>query len=135
MTALGIRSNNPCNLRPTSQKWVGELAPDPRGYCTFDTPEHGLRAGAINLRNQQAFHDLRTIEAIIHKYAPNNENDPEAYIADVVKRTGFARNERLQLFDYATLDRFLRAIVWHENGVQPYTDQQIEGAIVAALPR
>lgn len=134
MTApLGIRSNNPGNLRPGAQRWNGELEPDPRGYCRFDTPEHGIRAMGRNLIAYQERHRLRTIERIVSRWAPGAENDTEAYIVAVAARTGWRRDAVLDMTDPATLRALVLAIIWHENGQQPYDDATINTGIARAL--
>ena len=53
-------------------------------FCVFDTPEHGLRALAKDLVNQQRIHNLATVDQIISKYAPPADaNDTAAYIAAI----------------------------------------------------
>lgn len=134
MTApLGIRSNNPGNLRPMSTRWQGELDPDPRGYCVFDAPENGIRAMAKNLLAYQEKHSLRTVDRIVSRWAPGSENDTEAYILAVCASTGYRRDEKLNLREPATLEAIVRAIIRHENGVQPYDDLVISKGIVRAL--
>lgn len=130
---LGIRSNNPGNLRPGATRWQGELDPDPRGYCRFDTPENGIRAMAKNLLAYQERHSLRTVDRIISRWAPGNENDTESYIIAVCSSTGYRRDERLDLREYGTLERLVLAIIKHENGMQPYDDAVILSGLVRAL--
>lgn len=132
MSSLGIRSNNPGNLRPGNHKWVGELAPV-NNYCRFDTPENGIRAAAKNLVNQQRFHSLRTVHQIISKYAPPSENDTESYIASVCKRLSVDRDTVLDLEKPDALRQFLIAVFWHENGQMPYDDDLIDRAVKRAL--
>lgn len=130
---LGIRSNNPGNLRPSAARWSGELEPDPRGYCRFDAPENGIRAMAKNLIAYQEKHRLRTVQRIVSRWAPGAENDTEAYIVSVCKRTGFGRDQVLDLRDRDTLRALVLAIVWHENGAQPYDGAVIDEGLRRAL--
>lgn len=132
-TPLGIRSNNPGNLRPSAKKWDGERTPDPRGYCVFDTPENGIRAMAKNLIAYKLRHNLQTVERIIARWAPGTENDTEAYIVHVCKMTGFGRAARVDVEDEAVLEALVRAIIQHENGEQPYDDATIAVGIMRAL--
>lgn len=136
---LGIRSHNPGNIRPTfvagkHVKWQGELAPDPRGYCVFDTPENGIRALALNLGAYQRKHNLRTVETIISRWAPGSENDTESYITDVCKRTTFKRAQRLDLADLGTLKAMTVAIIAHENANYHYPDAVIDASVRKAIP-
>lgn len=130
---LGIRNNNPGNLRPGSD-WQG-LADPPvyKNYLVFKTPIYGLRAMTINLRNQQRKHGLRTVRAIITKYAPSFENNTEAYIAAASKALGVLPDQQIDLENSATLGRFVRAIITHENGRGPwYAESVIQQGIEAA---
>ena len=129
--ALGLRWNNPGNLRPSKDKWVGEIEPL-SGYCRFDTPEHGLRAMAKDLLAKYR-RGLVTVTSIIRAYAPPEENDTEAYIAAVCRDAGVLPYAWLQLTDPSVLAAMVVAIVKHENGQCPYDGPQIAGAVAAAL--
>ena len=44
---LAIRNNNPLNVKTArKQAAFGQIAVDKHGHAVFDTPEHGIRAGA-----------------------------------------------------------------------------------------
>ena len=44
---LAIRNNNPLNVKTVKGRpWFGQIAVDRHGHAVFDTPEHGIRAGA-----------------------------------------------------------------------------------------
>lgn len=133
----GIDCNNPFDLEvATDYRWIGEIRPtnDPDGVlCTFDTIEHGLRAGFLDLHNQQVLHGLSTIDTIIQKYAPPSENDTEAYKAAMVKATGTPGNEPVNLSDPSTLALWGKAVIMQEQGLFPYTDDQITQAVNQVL--
>lgn len=129
---LGLRNKNPGNLRPSSRyKWRGEVGEN-RGFVVFDTDQHGLRAMARNLRNQQRLHGLNSIREVINKYAPDSENDTEAYISFVSKRTGFDENQTLDLTEDAVLVRLMKPMIMLENGEQPFSDAKLLSAIELA---
>ena len=72
--------NNPFNLRCcSSNHWLGEDQPY-RGFCTFDTLEHGIRAFLIVIRSYIVKHKLRRICDIINRFAPPCENHTLLYI-------------------------------------------------------
>jgi hypothetical protein len=128
----GIRNLNPFNLRPDRRwTWRGQAGVDdarPGGpYLVFHTPADGLRAGFINLANQQRKHGLDTVREIITKYAPAaDDNDTEAYIAAVARAIGKDADAHLDLVGGdGQLAAFGRAVIRHENGVQPYSDAQL----------
>lgn len=133
----GIRNHNPFNLRPDSRwTWQGQAGVDNGpggGYLIFAAAQYGLRAGFINLANQQLKHGLRTVRAIISKYAPSSDNnDTAAYIAAVARALGVGPDAQLDLTDRATLTAFAAAVIKHENGQQPYTSAQLAAAYMAA---
>ena len=133
MTARGLRDNNPGNLRPGAQKWLGEIAPD-SGYCCFDMPEHGIRAMAKNVLAYQTKHGLSTIRGIITRYAPAvDSNDTEAYIAAVASDAGLGADATLDLNDASVLSSLVLAIIRHENGSDPYSVLIVERACSAAV--
>jgi len=133
-TARGIRNNNPGNLRRSDDHWAG-LSPDQHDpdFFQFGEPLFGLRALARTLYNYQARHGLKTIRAIIARWAPANENDTAAYIAAVAAATGADADEPLDLGDGEELAALVKAVVRHENGAQPYSDALIAQAVHSAL--
>ena len=129
---LGIRNNNPGNLRPSNRyKWRGEIGEN-RGFVVFDSDTHGLRAMARNLRNQTRLHGLDTLAGILRKYAPDNENDTQAYIEYVSKKSGFRPDERINLEFNSTLVTLMVPMIRMENGQQPYSTEKLIEAVELA---
>lgn len=129
----GIRNSNPFNIEG-QQGFQGQSGTDKGGYATFDTPEDGLRAGFLNLKNQQDLHGLQTVQDIMTKYAPPNENNTAAYVQDVSAKLGVTPDQKIDLHDPATLKAFGNAIIAHENnGANPYHDQSTDWAVKSAL--
>jgi hypothetical protein len=93
---LGIRINNPGNIRDEGISWQG-LVGSEEGFCQFDSPVSGLRAMMLNLRNMQILHGCQSITDIITRYAPPSENDTEAYIDAVAETTGWDDDEFINL--------------------------------------
>lgn len=78
---LGIKNNNPFNIRYNSlNKWKG-LSGSNKGFCTFQSMEYGLRAGIITLKNYVQKYKLHSVEEIISRYAPCIENPTCNYIS------------------------------------------------------
>lgn len=128
----GERNNNPTNLRWFHTPWIGLANPpvDDGGYCVFLAPDKGLRAGALNLYNQQRLHDLRSIADIIPRFAPAaDHNLVPAYIAAVAKYMAVSPTKILDLSNAGTLRDLLIAIIIHENGRCIYTPQQVSDAV------
>ena len=145
LTPRGIRNNNPGNLRPGSQ-WRGLADPPSDGqYLRFVSPEFGLRALALLVRNYQRNQRLFTVRAMISRWAPPDgrdangrpySQDTESYIAAVARRLGVSPDARVNASDPATLEKLTRAIVAHENGARwerHYTPAQYAGAVREAL--
>lgn len=127
---LGIRNNNPLNLRYVAAiNWQGQVGQN-KGFAVFDKPENGIRAATRNLDNY-AKQGVNTIEKIIARWAPAVENNVESYIQSVCKNSGFNRSQVISKSrgDYLLL---LKAMIKHENGKQPYLDSTIQAGISAA---
>lgn len=128
----GIRNNNPGNIDYNARNtWRGQLPPDPAvesRFARFDTAQNGIRALAKLLANYRKQYGLRTVEALIARWAPSNENDTKQYARAVAAQLGVHIAQPLQL-DPPTLERLVAAIIQHENGQQPYPAALI-GAVV-----
>jgi len=129
MIPRGIRDNNPGNIWRTDIDWLGELQGGDPNFETFDTPEHGIRALGKVLQSYQVRHLIRSVRAAIERYAPEPSNNTAAYVQDVCARTGFAPDQRINFFDPETLEKVVKAIIWHENGEQPYAEAVIKRAL------
>ena len=95
MLPRGIRNNNPLNIRRSKDKWKGLRAQQTdAAFCQFESMEYGWRA-AFYLLTRTYYHKYRlfTIKAIIQKWAPPNENNTKAYIANVSKLTDIEPDE------------------------------------------
>ncbi|EAW3064319.1 structural protein, partial [Salmonella enterica] len=120
-TPRGIRNNNPGNIR-WGDDWKGLVPKSQRtdkDFCQFITPEYGIRAMIVILRNYQRKHGLNTITGIINRWAPTNENNTQAYIDSVAKSTDTAPDQFVHTDDSHFMMKLLQAIIRHENGVQP----------------
>ncbi|AYM04236.1 virion protein (plasmid) [Levilactobacillus brevis] len=112
----GIRNNNPLNIE-SGAPWQG-LAPDqtdPR-FAVFIDPRYGYRAAARILQSY-AKRGITTLTGILGTWAPAGENDLQAYIGHIAKRTGIAPMQHVQPGQYPVL---FEAMTLHENGEQPY---------------
>jgi hypothetical protein len=129
----GIRNNNPGNLERGKDSWQGMAADqsaDPR-FIVFVSPEYGIRALAKLLLNYQRNSAVRTVDGIIHRYAPASENDTTAYVRDVANSLGVDPYERIDVAEH--LPDLVRAIIRHENGQQPYDAATIQRGVDMAL--
>jgi hypothetical protein len=119
----GIKNNNPCNIDRTADHWVGESdnQTDPR-FVVFDDPKWGIRAATRILLGHYD-EGQQNIQSLISSWAPGNENDTESYILDVSNHMNYPRDAILNLQDQ--MPSLIKAIIYHENGQQPYTDDLI----------
>ncbi|GAB5071156.1 hypothetical protein SedNR2807_13420 [Citrobacter sedlakii] len=131
--ARGIRNNNPGNLEYSKfNPWVGQNGDDGR-FAKFETPEHGIRALGRNLMSYQR-QGIDTVNEIINRWAPpTDNNDTAAYIKAVCEQLGVSADEPLDSSNPDTLKALCAAIIQHENGSQPYSDQQLTSGVSAAL--
>ena len=129
----GIRNNNPGNIRKSKDPWQGlaERQTD-AAFFVFKSPLYGIRALARLLITYQDKKKLRTIKDIIRRWAPQTENDTNAYIISVADSTGFTQDQLLDMHRFDHLKPLVEAIIQHENGQQPYTDTEITKALVLA---
>ena len=84
----GLRNNNPLNIR-LGDDWLGlqKLSVD-KEFCVFATMPYGYRAAFKVLRNYYDLNNCKTLRRIITRWAPPSENDSDAYLRAVMKKTG-----------------------------------------------
>lgn len=130
MATRGIRNNNPGNIRVSKDQWEG-MTGDDGAFVTFDSPESGVRALGKNLLSygRQGYD---SIEKIINRWAPPNENDTQAYIDSVVAATGIPATQSLDLSDPDTLSSLAQAISFHETGSR-YNPEVYQQGVARAL--
>ena len=117
MLPRGMRNKNPGNIRISISEWQGEVPVDENTDGTFEQfteMKYGIRA-LMKLLIKYIRSGRDTIEKVITRYAPGNENNTEAYIQAVCNYTGFQRDEVLKP-DENTIKKMAYAISHHENG-------------------
>lgn len=123
----GFRNHNPGNLKaaPNSTGKRGK-------FSTFASDDDGLSAMA---RQLMLYGDRgnNTPGGIIHTYAPSSENNTRAYIDDVTSRTRYGADQRLDLHNPEVLKTLMASMIQHEQGSQPYTEEQLKKAIQSAI--
>ncbi len=90
--ARGLRNNNPLNIvRSPHFCWLGEMKDgiDPI-FVKFETMPQGCRAAIKLLRTYYEKHKCNTISRIIRRWAPETENNVQAYIKTVSRLTGIS---------------------------------------------
>jgi len=86
------RNQNPGNVRSNSIQWDGKIG-SAGGFCIFSNPEFGRRAVRKILSNRRK--ENKTLSEAISSYAPQSENNTNAYLKDVERRTGISGKTRL----------------------------------------
>lgn len=132
----GIRNNNPGNIRLSKTQWQGATGPqtDP-DFVVFDEPRWGIRAIArtlITYQDKRKAADgskIDTVAEVIHRWAPPNENDTEAYANHVARIMTLGANDAINVHQYDHLEPLVKAIIRHENGVQPYSQAEIDAGL------
>ena len=123
-----VGENNPFNIKFSKRNhWFGQTG-SKRGFCEFDTLEHGVRACYLLLCNYiRSNYD--SIERIINRFAPETENNSLAYISFVCKYTVYGNhnlgakpvkaldqlNPKDRIFTYRNLFRLMSSMAWFET--------------------
>lgn len=126
----GVRNNNPGNIRHSTDKWEGlaETQADP-AFCTFVSPEYGIRALVLTLLSYQDKHGLHTLAEMIDRWAPPNENRTDAYLIFVAGKMGVGPDDRLDLRAPGRAMAMARAIIAEECAGHVYPDTVLLAAM------
>lgn len=112
----GIRNNNPLNIR-IGNTWLGEVKnPTDNEFEQFVHVCYGLRAGFILLKRYINRYKLNTIEKIISRWAPHNENNTRSYINQVARGMNISPDTPLLYEDQNTICNLVYEMVYVENG-------------------
>ena len=98
----------------------------------FESVDMGIRAGDKVLTTYGTKHNINTVEEVLKRFAPAaDNNDTEAYIKHVSNKTGFARDEEIDLSDSSVRDALLSAMVKQETD-EDVSAGQIRAAVIRA---
>ena len=122
----GLRNNNPGNIRHSSTKWRGEIKGSDPDFKTFERIEDGYRALIKLLKTYYNKYGLTSINGIVNRWAPPNENDTNAYIFFMATRTGYPSNQPLP-FDKEHIVKIASAISRMENGIDAVEQEVLDG--------
>lgn len=131
---LGIRNNNPTNIRPTGDQWQGMTGQN-GGYLQFKTPEDGIRAATLNLQNYNQ-RGWNTPLTIAEHWAPKGDgkNNPTAYGVQLANTLGIDPGQSIDLSNPQAAAAVIHGISHIENsGVVPYSPQQIQAGVNSAF--
>jgi hypothetical protein len=108
---LGLRNNNPGNLRP----YDGELYAGTKNiidnFLVFDTPDNGLRGLARDIKTKVNKNNLTTVGSVTQVYAPSSENDPDNYtnlVVDNLNSLGYKITKDSNIEQLIKKDNFLK---------------------------
>lgn len=135
---------NPGNVRHyANDTWLGEITDGraPGQFARFDTPQHGLRAASrvvLNIANRLG--DNPTLDGIIGRYSPPNENNTTRHAANVSRLSRIARDATIDTDDTGQMVDLMRGIVGAENPRMPdgrrysewFTPGEYTNAVVSA---
>lgn len=127
----GIANFNPGNIRRVdSVVWKGqEQTQTDASFVQFVTPEYGIRA-IVRILTSYKRDGLHTIQQAINRWAPPNENNTNSYVDAVCADCNLNPTD---VVDFTAIMAILvRAIIKHENGIDPYTDDQVAKGISLA---
>lgn len=120
----GYRNNNPLNIRVSSNRWKGEIVPSQDGsFCQFQTMAYGFRAAMCCIRTYITKYNLKTIDEIIHRWAPwSDGNNPDRYAKSVISRwsNDFPGVDTIINYkDKNQMTKLVYAMAIVENGSEP----------------
>jgi len=113
-----IFNNNPGNIRTSPTNWNGEVTEPGEEFERFSDMHMGVRASARILRTYGRKYGIDTINKIIDRYAPPEDNNPNNanYAKHVSNGSGFDVDEKIDLNDPQVLIKLMRPIFQFENG-------------------
>lgn len=123
----GLKNNNPGNIRHSNTNWQGEIKGVDKEFKTFKSIDWGYRAMFKLLNTYERVHGLNTIEKIMHRYAPTNENDTNAYIRAIEQDTGINRHTIISTKDKDCMVKIVASMSRVENGVKADLNDVIKG--------
>lgn len=123
----GYRNCNPLNIRRNSTKWQGlRKEQNDVSFFQFENMAWGYRA-AFRTLFTYILKGFDTPEKIITRWAPPFENNTNAYILSVCRRTGLRPDEKLTRKDKYKLIDMVEAMAIVENGKNPDRTDIIAG--------
>ena len=96
----GYRNNNPLNIRYSFwNAWKGKVLPNQDGtFEQFNDMAYGYRAALSLLRTYIKKYGCNTVAKIISRWAPENENNTQAYIQHVCEIANLLPNMAFFVF-------------------------------------
>lgn len=128
MTPRGIRNCNPCNIRLSNTRYLGEVVPSQdRAFKQFENMAYGYRAVFVCLYSYYKKRGLKTIRQMINRWAPPCENDTGSYVRHVAEATLRNPDALIDIDDRNTMVMMVAAMSKVENGIPANIDEVIAG--------
>lgn len=113
----GLRNCNPGNIRINPDKFQGEITPSrDTSFKQFKTMAYGYRAMIRILQNYSRRYNIRTLEGMIDRWAPESENNTQAYVQTVVKQSGIKPDQIVDVDNMDVMCALVAAMSFVENG-------------------
>lgn len=129
----GIRNKNPGNIRfNKANNWDGQIGKDLEGFAQFSDAKFGIRAMTKLIKNYYYKYGLNSINLIISRYAPSSENNTLAYAEAVGRAVGIGARDMVNLENEEVLFKLIKAMIFHENGLAYYSDDEIRQGMALA---
>lgn len=124
----GLRNNNPGNIRINGDLFQGEIRPSKdRSFKQFEMMAYGYRAVFRILSNYRKNYGLDTIRKMIGRWAPENENDTDAYVKAVSDYAGIPADDPVDINDREQMTRIVAGMSKVENGREAEMSDVIAG--------
>lgn len=124
----GLRHNNPGNIRINSDLFQGEIRPSKdKSFKQFETMAYGYRSVFRILSNYHKNYGLDTIRKMIGRWAPENENDTDAYVKAVSDYAGIPADDPININDREQKIRIVAGMSKVENGREAEMSDVIAG--------
>ena len=123
----GLRNNNPGNIRKNSDVFQGEKTSSDKEFKQFKSMAYGYRAIFKILSNYYRNYKLDTIRKMISRWAPENENNTDAYIKAVSDYAGIPAVDPINVNDREQMIRIVAGMSKVENGREADMSDVITG--------
>lgn len=123
----GLRNNNPGNIRRNSDVFQGEKTSSDKEFKQFKTMAYGYRAVFKILSNYYRNYHLKTIWQMIGRWAPEKENNTDAYIKAVSDYAGIPADDPIDITDREQMIRIVAGMSRVENGREADMSDVIAG--------
>lgn len=124
----GLRNNNPGNIRVNTDHFQGEIKPsEDKAFKQFKTMSYGYRAMLKMLQNYKQNRGCNNLRKMISRWAPENENNTNAYILYVAEFAGISPDEEVNTSDRELMCKIAAGMSRIENGREAKMSEIMEG--------